>query len=105
MIKNHKDESSPLIPETINSYRGLVGYVEEKSRLYENQPLSRLSLSVITVIPLIFGVVVASTQSLIDIVLTSEFFTEKLEFHNILSIVLASIFAIPNLFVSFLSSR
>ena len=49
--------------------------------------------------------VVASSQSLIDIVLTKDFFTERLEWGEVSSIILACVFAIPNLMVSFLSSK
>jgi hypothetical protein len=62
-------------------------------------------MSLILIVPLIFGTVVASSQSLIDVVLTSDFFQNELKWSVGIAIALAIIFALPNLFVSFLSSK
>lgn len=66
---------------------------------------STFNLSLLLIVPLLFGTVVASSQSLIDVVLTSDFFQNELAWGEGVAIALAIVFAVPNLFVSFLSSK
>lgn len=80
-------------------------YIESEHKNYYPEDFGAIAHSIMLIVPLIFAIVVASSQSLIDIVLTTDFFSDRLQWEEVVSIVLACIFAIPNLIVSFLSSR
>ena len=67
-------------------------------------PSNRYVYSLMHVLPILFAAVVSSAQSVIDITLTSNFL-KTLHFSDILSYCCSSVMTIPNLFVSFISSR
>lgn len=67
--------------------------------------MSSCSLTLLTVFPILIALVIAFTQSLIDVVLTAGFFEDKLHWAHSLSYLLAVVFAVPGLVISLISSK
>lgn len=101
----HKQYQTQLYKGQYNDLEGFKAIVQKEYNLKINDSRNNQKIDYIfNIFPIVIGAIISSAQSLIDVILTFNLLT-TLKFPVILCYCLASFMTIPNLFVSFISSR